>query len=96
MRKIILILSVFACFSIFADEDFSNEDFSDEDKYRIAKKIQLIIIGAKKEWPEDYRMQVYTVKNQTESMLEMEKLSKQMKISTKEKKFHEIGAKKCQ
>jgi len=91
MRKIILILSVFACFSICAEEEFSEKD-----QERIARKMQQIVIKVKKDLPDNYSLQLYRIKNEIEAMLEMEKLSKKMKISTKENTFHEIRAKRSQ
>jgi hypothetical protein len=42
-------------------------------KSKDSPPLQDIIIAAQKKWPDDYQMQVYTIKNQVEAYIEINK-----------------------
>ena len=68
-------LSVFFCFSIRASETEKQQD-----KVRLAQKTQAIIAKAKKDWPENYSMQIRQIDWEIKSMEKMDELSQMMKV----------------
>lgn len=73
MKKIFLTLSLLSCFSLYSNE-------SEEDIARLARKAQAIIVKAKKDWPENYALQIKQIECETQAMRAMDNLSKQMKV----------------
>lgn len=76
MKYLLIVLASFSVLSLSASED----DFTDEERLRICKKIQEITINSQKEWPDNYRMQIWYIEQQYERMIEMERFCKKICI----------------